>query len=65
MQSSTEIVGMEAELQVRLPNGRIKCTACARLCEIPEGRTGLCGIRGVSNNGCVETMPYSQSFVRV
>jgi pyruvate formate lyase activating enzyme len=43
-------MGKEAELQVRLPNGRIKCTACARLCEIPEGKTGLCGIRGVANN---------------
>ena len=52
MHSSTrsEVMGKEAELQVRLPNGRIKCTACARLCEIPEGKTGLCGIRGVANN---------------
>jgi hypothetical protein len=41
MQSSTssEVMGKEAELQVRLPNGGIKCTACARLCEIPEGKT--------------------------
>lgn len=52
MQSSTgsEVMGKEAELQVRLPNGRLKCIACARLCEIPEGKTGLCGIRGVTNN---------------
>jgi pyruvate formate lyase activating enzyme len=52
MQSSTssEVMGKEAELQVRLPNGGIKCTACARLCEIPEGKTGLYGIRGVTNN---------------
>ncbi len=50
MQSNKEIMGREAELQVKLPNDRIKCTACARLCEIPEGKTGLCGIRGVSNN---------------
>ena len=48
--SSDEVMGREAELQVRLPDGRIKCTACARLCEIPEGKTGLCGIRGVTNN---------------
>jgi pyruvate formate lyase activating enzyme len=46
----SEITGREAELYVKLPNGRIKCTACARLCEIPEGKTGLCGIRGVANN---------------
>jgi len=34
---------------MQLPNGRIKCTACARYCEIPEGKEGLCGIRGVTN----------------
>jgi pyruvate formate lyase activating enzyme len=37
----SEVIGKEAELQVKLPNGRIKCTACARLCEIPEGKTGF------------------------
>lgn len=41
-------MGKEAELYQGLPNGRIKCTACARLCEIPEGKIGLCGIRGVN-----------------
>ena len=41
--------GKEAELFQRLENGRIKCTACARYCEIPEGKNGLCGIRGVEN----------------
>src|SRR5919199_874224 len=49
MQQS-EVTGKEAQLYVKLPNGRIKCTACARLCEIPEGKIGLCGIRGVTNN---------------
>lgn len=43
-------MGKEAELYYELPNGRIKCTACARLCEIPEGKIGLCGIRGVVHN---------------
>jgi pyruvate formate lyase activating enzyme len=42
--------GKEAELGVALPNGRIKCTACARYCEIPEGKIGLCGVRGVMND---------------
>lgn len=46
----TNVPGKEAELYTALPNGRIKCTACARLCEIPEGKIGLCGIRGVMNN---------------
>jgi pyruvate formate lyase activating enzyme len=45
-----DILGKEAELYRSLPNGRIKCTACARLCEIPEAKVGLCGIRGVVNN---------------
>ena len=45
-----EQLGKEAELYTQLPNGRVKCTACARLCEIPEGKVGLCGIRGVTNN---------------
>jgi pyruvate formate lyase activating enzyme len=42
------VLGKEAELCQGLANGRIKCTACARLCEIPEGKIGLCGIRGVT-----------------
>jgi pyruvate formate lyase activating enzyme len=46
----TSVPGKDAELYRALPNGRIKCTACARLCEIPEGKIGLCGIRGVMNN---------------
>ena len=46
----TSLPGKDAELYARLPNGRIRCTACARLCEIPEGKVGLCGIRGVVND---------------
>ena len=45
-----DLSGKEAELYTKLPNGRIKCTACARLCEIPSGKIGLCGIRGVVDN---------------
>lgn len=45
-----EIPGKEAELGVRLPNGRIRCTACARYCQIPEGKIGLCGVRGVADD---------------
>ena len=50
MPVQTNVPGKDAELFTALPNGRIKCTACARLCEIPEGKIGLCGIRGVMNN---------------
>ena len=45
-----EPMGKEAELQRKLPSGRIQCTACARLCQIGEGQIGLCGIRGVVND---------------
>jgi pyruvate formate lyase activating enzyme len=46
----SEVPGRDAELGVLLPNGRTRCTACARYCEIPEGKIGLCGVRGVVNN---------------
>jgi pyruvate formate lyase activating enzyme len=39
--------GKQAELFRDLQNGKIQCTACARLCQIGEGQVGLCGIRGV------------------
>jgi pyruvate formate lyase activating enzyme len=44
------VIGKEAELYTRLPSGRVRCTACARFCEIPEGKVGLCGIRGTIDN---------------
>src|SRR5437660_10881341 len=47
---SNEILGKEATLYTRLPTGRPRCTACARFCEIPEGKVGLCGVRGVLDN---------------
>ena len=50
MQSEVPPTGRDAELGVLLPNGRTRCTACARYCEIPEGKMGLCGVRGVVNN---------------
>lgn len=43
----TEPSGKEAELYRALPNGRVQCTACARMCQIGEGQVGLCGVRGV------------------
>ncbi len=48
-QLNNQFLGKEAELFKKLPNGRIKCTACARYCKIPEDKDGLCGIRGVTN----------------
>ena len=43
----TEPAGKEAELYRNLPNGKVQCTACARLCQIGSGQVGLCGVRGV------------------
>lgn len=36
----------EAILYEKLPQNRVRCTACARYCEIKDGQIGLCGIRG-------------------
>ncbi len=35
----------EAVLYNALDGGRVKCTACARYCNIPEGKIGFCGVR--------------------
>jgi pyruvate formate lyase activating enzyme len=40
------MVGKEAVLYEKLPNGKVRCTACARYCEMDKGQIGLCGIRG-------------------
>ncbi len=39
-------MGKEAILYEKLPNDKVRCTACARYCEIGKGQIGLCGIRG-------------------
>ena len=38
--------GKQVTLYQELPHGRVRCTACARYCNIPEGKIGLCGVRG-------------------
>ena len=50
MQFSNVTLGKEAELFKIVGNNRIKCTACARYCQIPNGKIGLCGVRGVLDN---------------
>src|SRR5437870_11230174 len=35
----------EALLYQTLADSRVRCTACARYCNIPEGKVGLCGVR--------------------
>ena len=36
----------EAKLYEKLSDDKVRCTACARYCEIKNGQIGLCGIRG-------------------
>jgi pyruvate formate lyase activating enzyme len=40
------MVQKETVLYERLPHHKVRCLACARYCELGEGQTGLCGIRG-------------------
>lgn len=42
------VIGKEAILYKK-EGSRVRCTACARYCSIPEGKIGLCGIRGNVN----------------
>jgi pyruvate formate lyase activating enzyme len=43
---SSTVLNKEAILYEKLPGNRVRCTACARYCEIKDGQIGLCGIRG-------------------
>jgi pyruvate formate lyase activating enzyme len=36
----------EAILYEKLPDDKVRCTACARYCELKKDQVGLCGIRG-------------------
>ncbi len=40
-----EVSGKPARLYEKLPDGRIKCTACARYCRLKPGQVGFCGVR--------------------
>lgn len=43
---SAVTLGKEAALHQKLPSRRVRCTACARYRNIPEGKIGSCGIGG-------------------
>jgi pyruvate formate lyase activating enzyme len=49
----------EAQLYESLPDTRVRCTACARYCNIPEGKIGLCGIRQ-NINGKLHLLVYGK-----
>ena len=49
----------EAILYEKLPNDKVRCTACARYCEIGKNQIGLCGIRG-NENGKLQLYVYGK-----
>ena len=52
-------MGKEAILYEKLPDNKVKCTACARYCEIGKDQIGLCGIRG-NENGKLQLFVYGK-----
>lgn len=49
----------EAILYEKMPNDKVRCTACARYCEIGKGQIGLCGVRG-NEGGKLELFVYGK-----
>lgn len=49
----------EAILYKKLPNDKVRCTACARYCELGKGQVGLCGIRG-NEDGKLDLYVYGK-----
>jgi pyruvate formate lyase activating enzyme len=49
----------EAILYEKLPEGKVRCTACARYCEIGKGQIGLCGIRA-NTEGRLDLLSYGK-----
>ncbi len=49
----------EAILYEKLPDDKVRCTACARYCEIKKEQIGLCGIRG-NEGGKLELYVYGK-----
>jgi pyruvate formate lyase activating enzyme len=51
----------EVELYVPLEGGKVKCTACARNCQLGDGQIGLCGIRQ-NIGGKLQLLSYGKLF---
>lgn len=49
----------EAVLYDRLPDDGVRCTACARYCELARDQVGLCGIRG-NRGGRLDLYAYGK-----
>ena len=52
-------VTKEAVLYEKLHDQKVRCTACARYCEVRKGQIGLCGIRG-NVDGKLELFVYGK-----
>jgi len=51
----------EAELYLVQDSGKVKCTACARNCQVGDGQIGLCGIRQ-NVGGKLQLLSYGKLF---
>lgn len=51
----------EAELYLMTSAGRVKCTACARNCQLQDNQIGFCGIRQ-NIGGKLQLLPYGKLF---
>jgi pyruvate formate lyase activating enzyme len=49
-----------ASLYTSLPDGKVKCTACARYCVIPSGSHGFCFVRK-NEGGRLELLSYGKA----
>lgn len=49
----------EAILYKKLPDDKVRCTACARYCELKKDQIGLCGIRG-NTDGKLDLFVYGK-----
>jgi pyruvate formate lyase activating enzyme len=47
----------EAALYEKLPGAEVRCALCNHRCRIPEGRTGICGVRA-NREGALYTLVY-------
>ena len=46
-------------LYEKLPGDGVRCTACARYCEMGKDQVGLCGVRA-NNNGALDLLVYGK-----
>lgn len=53
------VLNKEAVLYEKMPEDRVRCTACARYCEIKPGQIGLCGIRA-NEGGRLDLLAYGK-----